>query len=158
MAWSIYADPLLTLPDLTRHCPLKMNRDLELRAVRTWIVLYNLPAFDELKLGIFSDIEGRPGQLLIESSNGHQMDSIQSYDANSSAKEVWFSFEQAPHLMAEGFYHLVLTGSGYNFIQDSFIAWRKAWPDAAYPASDEVFDGRALQRLPYSVALIGREI
>jgi hypothetical protein len=127
-------------------------------SVRTWIVLFNEPVFTELKLGIFSDLDSKPGVLLHESSSAQTLDTIQSATSNSCAKEVFFSFEPSPHLKASGFYHLALTGSGYVFNKESFIGHKKAWPDPAYETNADLTDGRVLARLSYDIALIGREI
>ena len=156
--WSVYCDPLVSLPDPNVFCPLSIGRTIELWSVRTWVVFYNEPVFTSLKLGIFSDVAGKPGQLLYESAQSHTLETVQEPTSNSSAKEIFFSFSPNPHLQANGYYHVALTGSGYVFNQTSFLAHKKAWPDPCYDASVDLEDGRLLSRLSYDVALIGREL
>lgn len=155
--WSVYADPLKSLPDPDVFCPVSIGRDIELWGIRSWIVFYNLPTFDQLRLAVFSDLNGKPGQKLYESSP-YALEQIQDGTANSSVKEVYFEFPRPPHLKASGFYHLSLTGDGYLFEADSFIAHKKAWPDPCYESGADLEDGRILAKLPYDVALIGREL
>lgn len=158
MVWSVYADPLVSLPDPAVFCPLTIGRDIELWSIRTWVVFFNQPTFTEVKLGVYSDLDGKPGQLLFESTSSQTLDSVQSPASNSSAKEIFFSFAQNPHLKSSGFYHICLTGSGYVFNEASFIAHKKAWPDPCYESGADLTDGRLLARLSYDVALIGREV
>ena len=131
MGWKVFADPFETsdLTGVARFQPIKFNQDMILRAVRTWIVVYNNPAFTNLNMKIYSNNAGYPKKLIATSTNVQLKASIHTLD--NAVKEMWFEFDY-PVFKGADTYHLVINGSGYTFAEGSHLAWMKGFPDPVY--------------------------
>lgn len=154
--WNVYADIITSMPDLNHYCPVKMptDYDVEVRAIRSFFVFYNLPDLSNLTLNIYSDLNGAPGQLLFTSTSSQATSEVLSPSANSAVAEIWFEFAQLPKLKKANWYHIVLNGT-YVYSASSHLAWKKAWPDPQNSNGLDATDARILWEFPYDLAIVG---
>jgi hypothetical protein len=137
-----------------------MNQDTILKAVRTWIVVFNDPTFTDLNCKIYSDeirsIGGTktghtPVKLLHTSTDSRTKAEIHTLD--HGVKEVYFTFNEVP-LQANTWYNLVINGTGYSPTSGSYLAWRHAYPDPVL-ATDHVAAVETINGSPFDIYFIG---
>lgn len=155
MAWTFYADAFMgeELQNRNRYLRFSTPENIVMLAMRTWLVLFNPPAFTNLRCKLYGDRNGLPGGLIATSSNAWTRSDLLT-TANYGAKEVYFEFEPKISLQQNLFYHFVLSADNYTFSENSHLAWRKAWPDPIYGTA--TFEN--LLRSPYMFALVGAEL
>ena len=156
MALRVFAD-LFTTADMTgtsQYLTFSPGRNMSLKAVRTWLVMYNNPSFTNLTMKLYADRNGEPGKL--KSSSLSFKSTVDLNLDDYTYVETFFEFP-LPDLHETTDYHLVINCSGYTFSEGSFIAWAKAWPDPVYGnPSSPTFEGVAVQ--PYFLSVIGDEL
>lgn len=130
--------------------PMTMPYKLKLKAVRTWIVLYNEPTLGTLSLRIYSNVGTSPGQLVATATKTWTRTDI-SEDLNDLL-EVYFDFDEAIQLNQDT-YHFALWCSGYTGTESSHLAWVKMCPDALNTGFTPTFENIAVA--PFKVGLIG---
>lgn len=131
MSWQVKADWYSTseLNGISLHGQrVRFNRDIVLRGIRTWFVLYNDPVFTDLSLRIYSDRSGSPGKLITTSSAVTKAELI---SLANGCKEAFWELD-LPTFKGTDWFHIVPVASGYTGTSTSHIAWRKGWPDAVY--------------------------
>jgi hypothetical protein len=133
----------------------KLSRNYLLYVVRSWLVIYNDPAFTSVSLELWSDRSGSPGVLIASSDPVLKSAIIQD---QNGAKEVPFTFlSEGVPLRGGDWYHLVLSASGYTGIESSHIGWMKAFPEEAfYPTYQATFEN--LSVAPYRMVFVGSKI
>lgn len=149
MAWKVWADPFET-SDLTttnRFQPVTFGTDLILRAVRTWVIVYNDPAFTYLNMKIYSNevVGGNntPKKLLATSSNTQLKANV--HTLANGVKEIWFEFDY-PVFNGSDIFNFVINGTGYTYADASHLAWMKAFPNPVYSGGYTP----AIETLPYA--------
>jgi len=158
MGWKVFGWGYSTseLTDKSVFQPIKFNKNILLRAIRTWIIVYNDPDFTSLNLKLYSDNtdEGshEPIKLLATSESKTKADII---TLENGVREVAFIFDDYP-INKDTYYNLVLNGAGYTGSSNECLAWRKGFPDPVYssgytPAIETV------NKSPYEVYAIGAE-
>lgn len=124
-----------------------------LLSVKTWMIFYNNPTFSGLWIELWSDLGGKPGQLL--KSSKVRLKSELLTKANGFL-EIPFDFS-APlgvTLQASDWYHLVINASGYTGDASSHISWMKAFPDPIYDTGyTPTFENLSIA--PYQLSMIG---
>lgn len=95
------------------------NKNIALRAVRTWLIVYGSPTLTGLKMCIYSD-RGSVGAKLYESTNTLSKDQITT--ANYALREVYFEFED-PNIVGVDGYYYSLEASSYVASDTNHIAW-----------------------------------
>lgn len=131
MGWTVWGTELIST-DLTStaiYQPITFNDDIILRAVRTWVIVYNDPVFTDLSLKIYSNDAGLPKKLLATSTN--VITKAEMITETNGVKEIYFEFNY-PSFNGADTYHFVLNGTGYAPAGGSHLAWMKAFPDAVY--------------------------
>lgn len=138
MAWSIYASRWESgeLDDTSQFQVIKPVKDIVLKAVRTWIVIYNAPTFSNLTMKIYANDKNvsadQPGALLATSSTQWNLADLTT--ENNAVKETYFEFDDF-NMNGEDEYCFVMAADSYVYLASSHLAWRKAWPDPVYQAA-----------------------
>lgn len=145
----VWADPFETT-DLTsnaRFQSVTFGQDIILRAIRTWIVVYNDPAFTDLNMKIYSNeiIGGNntPKKLLATSTNVQLKADVHTLE--NGLKEIWFEFDY-PVFNGADKYNIVINGTGYTYDVNSHLAWMKGFPNPVYSGGYTP----AIETLPYA--------
>lgn len=155
MSWTQWGDTFST-SDMTtksRYLRFSPDRNIVLKAMRTWIILYNPPNFTDLTCKLYADNLGLPGGLIASSTTMWDKTELLTTQ-NYGTKEIYFEFEPTISLNADIYYHFVLSSTGYTYAEESHVAWRKAWPDPVY--GDATFN--SLLRSHYMFSLIGADL
>lgn len=134
MGWRNLVKPLSTadvVGNLVSQRFRHPDQSLVVHGVHLGFAGYGNPAFDDLKLRIYSDRAGSPGKLIAESDTVYGKAAITTL-ANF-LKFAGFVFDAGVQLQGGEWYHLVLVPSAYTGIDASFLAWRYSYPDPQYP-------------------------
>lgn len=159
MSWKIWGEVLkasyyVTLP--TIYQPVRFTNDddqnIVLTAVRTWIIVYNLPTFTNVQMRVYSDQGNQPGQLLFTSTNSYTLAQLTSED--NAAREVYFEFSNA-HFNHDDVYHFALWPTGYTDTDGSHLAWKKDFP---IPKYQDAVGSHGIAVAPYDMAFIGADL
>lgn len=155
MTWRHYADEFVNqeLENRNRYLRFCPARNTVLIAMRTWLVLYNPPAFTNLRANLYSDRSELPGGLIATSTNSWSRDDL-LISSNYGAKEIYFEFSPKISLQENLCYHFVLSADNYTYSEDSHLAWRKAWPDPIYGTA--TFEN--LLRSTYMFSVVGADL
>ena len=151
-----YGDEFLSgeMSNASRYLRFKPTEDEKvLKALRTWLILYNPPNFTNLTCKLYSDRDGLPGALIATSTtsyNKEQLLLIEDY----GTKGIPFTFDPVISLSPLVYYHFVLNCTGYTYDYNAHLSWRKAWPDPVY--GNATFAG--LLRSTYMAAIIGADL
>jgi hypothetical protein len=154
--WRVWGDPYTTaeMSNSSRHQKVEFDDNYILKAVRTWVIIYNNPTFTSLNMKVYSDNAGVPGKLLHTSTNNLLKSEIHTLD--NGVKEIYFDFNEIP-VRSGDIYHFVINASGYTGSETSHIAWMKAFPDPVYATGLTVSFSNLLY-LPYQLYFIGSEL
>jgi hypothetical protein len=152
MAWSVYGESLKTAdfsgsPVFSQK--FTMPQKEVLKAIRTWVVLFNTPVFTNLSLRIYSNVGGSPGQLLWTADTTWTRAQIatEAY----ALKEIYFEFVN-PLFLGQDTYHAVLWASGYTGDDSSHVAWVRTWPDILNNYTPTL---EGIATAPFKISLIG---
>lgn len=129
-------------------------KDIRLKAIRTWFVIYNNPSFTSIEMRLYSIRSDAPFKLLATSNTILKAD---IHTLSHACKEIGFEFEDAIALEAQREYIIVPYINGYTGTTSSHIAWRKAYEDIVYTEGVDLEYVNLLVR-PYQMALIGERI
>ena len=157
MGWKVYADSYNTDAELSsgsKSVRAKMNEEIILRYVRTWIVFNNDPGLTNITMKIYSDDNDSKGFLLHSSTTTHTKANI--ITATNGVKEVYFAFDDIA-LDSENYYQFVLTGTSSGFSSSSHVAWKLSYPDPVY-SSGFTNNYENLLVYPYDLVLIGAKL
>jgi hypothetical protein len=157
MERTYYGDPFDTaeMTDSTKSVRMRPNKNIVLRAVRTWLIWYdNTDSIANLVCKIYSDRSQSAGALIATSANSFARSDIIT-EANG-VKELYFEFDEIP-MHSGTFYHFVINCSGYTGSESSHIAWRKAWPDPVY-RTGWTQGLESLAVAPYMLTVIGDDL
>lgn len=158
MGWKVWGDPWLTtgaMQDASVFQTVQFNRDTILRAARTWLVVIGDPTFTSLSMKIYSNevvsSVNTPRKLLATSTDVRTKAEVHTLP--HGVKEIYFNFDDVPLTGADK-YNFVINAVGYVPDVDSYLAWRKAFPDPVYtggytPAIETI------NRAPYEIYFIG---
>jgi len=158
MAWSVYGNEFLAgeLANTNMFCTVEPNKDLILRAMRTWLIFYNDPTFTNLTAKLYSNDTSSGinacGELIANSTT--TLTKAQILTLDNGVKEIYFEFDDVP-LDSETKYNFVINGTGYSYSAGSHIAWRKGWPKPVYVWDEPVQIN--LYRAPPELYIIGAD-
>lgn len=159
MGWRVWADDF-TSADFTgasKFQTFKTNKDVVLKAFRTWVVVINDPVFTNISAKIYSNEvrsgDNTPVKLLTTSTDVRTKAEV--HTLAHGVKEIYFTFNDFP-LQKDTQYNLVLNGTGYSPTDSSYLAWMKAFPDPVLP-NDYAEAWETLSLAPYQVYMIGGE-
>lgn len=157
MGWTVYGDPYLAgeLEDLSHFQTVQFQSDIVLRAVRTWVIVYDNPVFTSLSCKIYSNEtvggDNSPRKLLATSTDVRTKAEI--HTLANGIKEIYFNFNDVP-LKGADLYNFVLQGTGYAPAGGSHLAWMKGFPDPVYTAGyTPTLESLAVA--PYQIYFIG---
>lgn len=137
MAWRVFGERFET-SDFTApyrvYQPIKFasltSKNVRVKAIRTWFIVYNNPTFTSISLKIYSSRSGTPGSLLYTSSNSITKSQLITED--NGPKECFFEFDQPFAVDGNKQYVIVPVLTGYTGDDTSHVAWRRAFPDVVY--------------------------
>jgi len=159
MGWKVWAEVWKTgeLSNANKFQSIKFNKNLILRALRTWIVVYNDPIFTNLNAKIYSNeiinTMNAPKKLLYTSSKS--LSKSQIITLENGIKEIYFEFNYVP-INGDDTYNIVINGTDYVYGLGSHLGWVKAWPDPIYREGyTPTYEN--LLVAPYQVYAIGGE-
>lgn len=157
MAWQVYGHNWESgeLANTALYQPYRMNKNILVKAIRTWIVVYGDPTFTDLCCKIYSD-ELRnsihtPVTLLHTSDSRTKAEIITE---NYGVRETWFEFTNPISLQALTWYNVVINGTGYSPTTNSYLAWRHAFPDPVL-TTDYVASAVNIPFAPFDIYFIG---
>ncbi len=159
MGWRVWGIPFESgeLSNTSKYVSIKFNKDMILKAIRTWIIVYNDPTFTSLNMKIYScdgsTPNGTPIKLLATSTNALIKSDV--HTLANGVKEVWFEFNDLP-VNGNDYYNVVLNGVGYVPTANSHLAWMQAFPDPVY-RDGLTINMTKLNRMPYALYVIGGE-
>lgn len=107
----------------------KFASNIDVIAIRTWFIIFNDPDFTGIKLNIYSMRGNTPLKKLATSTNTFLKADICTLE--NGVKEIYFDFENFQARAGE-YYGIVPEIEGYTPALDSYVAWKKAWPDPVY--------------------------
>lgn len=162
MGWKVWGETLLTAdinvtPNKRVFQCVKVSRNEILRAMRTWLIVYNNPAFTDLTMQVYSnDVAGGnvPGALLFTSTTTHLKAEI--HTLANAVKGVHFSFADKS-LKAGDTYHFIPKATGYTGTASAHLAWRKGWPDPVYRTNVDSGYSKLLVA-PYMIGFFGADL
>lgn len=157
MAWTVYADDF-ELADFTSPNKATLfipNKNIFLVGVRTTLVIYQDPVFTGISASIYS-VENNAPSFEIAASTDARTKAEMHTEANG-VKSTYFSFNSVA-LQKDTTYAFVIQGTGYLPTDNSYIAWKLAFPDPIYPDPGFSYGLENINRCPYDISLIAGEI
>lgn len=149
------------LADTTNYQPVKMNDNIILRGLRTWLIFYNDPTVTSFNMKIYSDTTSSStpagvGDLLWTSTN--TLTKAQIITLENGYKEIYFDFDDV-NLQENTWYNFVINATGYSpgASLSSHVAWRQAFPDPVYSTNLDV-EVATLNTFPFAIYFIGAEL
>ncbi len=130
MSWSLFGERLDSVDMVGTprvHQPFVLNKNMNIKAFRTWVIVYNSPVFTELFLDVWSNENRLPVRRLWRSDKSWTLQQITATDGYA-AKEIYFDFDLPISLRADE-YHLALCATGYTGNSTSHLAWVRGIPD-----------------------------
>jgi len=157
MGWSVDADTYnadAELSNATKYQPCKMNSNIILRYVRSWVVVFNNPSFTGLTMKIYASNESYDkGKLLHTATTTWTKTQVTA--ENNAIREIYFEFNDIS-LNKDNWYHFALSGTPSSFSSSSCIAWKMGWPDPVYRTGLSVTYPNRAQN--YDLYFIGSEL
>lgn len=152
---TVWANPFTSseMTNTDKFIKFKTNKNLVVKGVRTAFVVYNDPVFTSLNAKIYSEDAG-PGELLYTSIDSRTKAEI--HTLANGVKETYFTFNDIP-LQSDTEYNLVINGSGYAPTDNSYLAWKAAFPDPIYSDPGFQYIFTTLNRCPFEMYLIAGE-
>jgi len=151
MGWSVLGRVLDTA-DLgssgTVYQKVIFNKDLVLRSMQTWFIVYNNPTFTDLYFKVYSLDGTTPKKLIYTSTN--VILKADMFTENYGIKGVRFDFGDVA-FRATTSYAFVPRATGYTASGSSYLAWKLAWPDPAYRTNIPLSDKSNAGRSPYDI-------
>jgi hypothetical protein len=156
MPWKVYCDTYTTsaFSNGEKTIRARFNKNVILKACRTWVVFVNEPVVTDFKMEIWTDNNNSKGIKLYDSLNTLTKSEIITLE--NGVKEIYFEFDDLP-FDGDIYYHFVLTGSGASFSDTSLVAWMKGWPDPVYREGLTI-NYENLLIAPYTIYFIGAEL
>lgn len=135
--WMVLAKPYDTdasLTDASVFQSVKFSENVILKAVMSWMVVFNDPTFTSLSMKIYSNDEQEasttPKVLLHTSTNTQMKSSVHTLD--HACKELFFEFANI-NLRRGTWYNFVINAVGYSGASSaSHLAWKNTYPDPIY--------------------------
>lgn len=136
--------------------PIKFHRDLSLKAILPWVVLFNNPVFSSLKIDLYTnDKDHLPAQLLGTLTCPLSLSGMTTL--GYALKQIYYQASGAIPVKAEDIYHLVFGGSGYTGTASSCLYIVKAFPEPIYTTG--ITNSREkIQQNPYLMGVIGEDL
>lgn len=160
-AWRVWGESFSDASDLTStrvFQPVRFNKNVILKGVRTWVVVYNNPTFTNLNMKIYSNDAQQssytPKEVVSTSNDVRTKSEI--HTLSNAVKEIYFTFDDIP-LNGEDFYNFVINGTGYSPTSSSYLAWMKGFPDPVYDEGLPAFTMVSIGGAPFQIYFIAGE-
>lgn len=154
MAWQVFAERLETadFSGSPSHSATAVFTDnIALKAVRTWVVIFNSPVFTQLEMRVYSN-RGTSADILLHTfTKTWTLSEIT--DQPYAVREIYFDATNALPLNGGDTYHFVLWATGYTGTASSHIGWVRTLDDPPYGGYTP--DMKDLNQAPFRMAYIG---
>lgn len=160
MAWQHIVQPYdtsdmsATIPTIFQRIKVSAGEpNYLLHGIQAGIVHVGDPSFTSIKAELWSDDGDGPSKLIAQSTT--TWTKAQILTLPHGYKTVGFAFNKIG--LRNGLYYCIaLRAAGYTGSDNSYLSWRKSWPDPQYPTgvTQEVVKGLFH---PYDLILIGSE-
>lgn len=159
MSLRVYGERLVTA-DFAGTIPrvyvsVTFNKNFVLKAVRTWVIIYNNPTFTALQLRVYSNKNGAPAQLIHTFDKQWSLAEITDYDY--ALKEIYFDVTLPRFFKDEDVYHFALWATDYTGDGSSHVAWKRGYHDPNAVLS-VVPNTANLLHVPPNMAFIGADL
>jgi len=140
MGWRMIYKPIFTadnaaaVPTIAQKFRIQVGEDSKILAgLAAGIIFYGNPAFDLVKMEVWTDKGGSPGRLLATSITEYRKADLLTLGGagNSGYSQLGFAFPRIP-LKAGMYYHAVVRFTGYSGVEGSNAGWRQSYPDPQY--------------------------
>lgn len=153
--WRVWGNSLSTA-DLTGgtdvYQPVTFTENNQIMlACRSWFIFYSSPVFTNLKMRVYSNDGGAPGEVIATSTNSWNAADL--YTQAHAVKEMYFDFDY-PTFKIDDLYHFVPYADTYTGTINSHIAWKNTFPDPPYKAGLTLTYEKLLI-YPYDLTIIG---
>jgi hypothetical protein len=161
MSWKVFAERLETadmnygMGDPPAHYQsVVFTNDIHLKAVRTWVIMFNSPVFDSLQMKIFQDDgAGSPSDGVVYATMDKVYTLADITTEDYCAKEIYFDNTNAIPLVGGCTYHFMLYAENYTGNSTSHVGWMKYVND--FPHTGYTPNMKLLGVAPYKIAFIG---
>lgn len=137
---------------------IKFNKNVIVRAFRTWIIVYNDPVFTNLNMKIYSNdvVSGDNTPKLLLHTSTDVRTKAEIHTLANGIKEIYFTFADI-NFQANTLYNVVINGTGYAPTLTSYLNWMHGFPDPVCD-TDYIAAMETLSFSPYQVYAIGAEL
>jgi hypothetical protein len=161
MGWRMIGKPIYTAdnaatkPAISQSIELPaINASQYLKGVGVGVILFNDPAFTDVRAEIWSDDAGAPGVLIAQSTNVWTKAELLTVDIHGY-KLIGFTFD--PFAIKSGnIYRAAIRMTGYTGDAASHIAWRHSYPDPQYQ-SGLTLDAAHAVKHPLEITIFSAE-
>lgn len=132
--WADTYDTTGEAEDASKYVTVVPSDNMILRAVRTWVVFVDDPAYTSLVMKIYANnaVDDTPSYVQYTSTDVRTKAEIDPDSNGNGFREIYFTFDDIS-LRAGDKYHFVLNAVDYVPSGDnSRLAWRKGFPDPVY--------------------------
>lgn len=160
--WKVFGNVLETADingtSKSQAMKIRTNSNVVVKAIRTWFVFFNDPAFTSLSLRIYEDQAGQAGKLIATSTNSFTLAQVFTDAASNdyALKGLYFEFDEIS-LKGTSYYHVLPYAVGYTGTDSSHIAWVKGWPDNEYRTGLTLSYEESIAS-PYRFAVVGASL
>lgn len=134
----------------------KFAKNSVLYACRVNLIGLNNPTFDDISLEIYSiDDLNNPVKLLHTSTN--VITKAQMMTTGTGIYDIPFFFDN-PVFKAGDYYAFIIRVSNYNFLDGTYLGWRKDFPDPVYKTNNPYSTLESVGTVSYSIQFVGSRL
>lgn len=134
----------------------KFENNVVLYACRINIIAFNNPTFTDISMDIYSlNNLNTPVKLLHQSTNA--ITKVEMMTENNGVYDIPLFFNY-PTFKGGDYYAFIPRVSGYTFSDNSFLSWRKDFPDPVYKTNNPYSTLESVGRVSYSIQFVGAEL
>ena len=155
MGWRVYGE-VYESADATGvrvNQPVIFDKNLILRATRTWFIFTDDVPFTDIRMDIYSGDGTDPANLIFSSDTITKAEILT--DTNG-IREFHNQFGDIT-LRTDTPYHFIPRITGYVPTTDAVIAWKKGYPDPPYRKNLDL-SYSSLLTSPYNITFVGDEL
>lgn len=136
--------------------PFKCNRNCVVNRIRIGLVGIGNPTFSDVYAEIYAydSVKKIPTKLLYTSTN--QVNKTDLTTEDNFAKEIPIDFNSVA-LNGDTYYAIIIRAHGYTYSYNSYLGWRKDFPDPAYKINNSANSMSSVGTVSYWIRFIGDE-